>query len=241
MKSKLTVKWFKEFWGSLVRINPQRKKAVELKKTGDWATYKPYVDECLYNWFNPLMKLGGIEFVVKGKENIPENEPVIYTPNHSGVFDFPAIILNAPSPCAFLSKKEAKKLPMIKDWMWVMDCVFVDRSNKEAAHKSLEEAIELVKNGRSFVIFPEGTRSKNGQLGEFKGGAMKIAMETGAKVVPVLIEGTRDRLETTGNIVPGTVYVTFLPAIETKGLTKEDFFKMPAEIRQMIQDERDRS
>ena len=106
--------------------------------------------------------------------------------------------------------------------MWLMDCVFIDRKNKRAAHGSLQEAIELVKNGRSMVIFPEGTRSKDGQLGVFKGGAMKIAMETGAKVVP------------------GTIYVTFWPAIETKGLSRDDFKRMPAAIRQMISDERDR-
>ena len=98
----------------------------------------------------------------------------------------------------------------------------------------------MVKNGRSIVIFPEGTRSKNGELGEFKGGAMKIAMETGAKVVPVLLEGTRERFEETGNITSGTVYVKFLDPISTEGLTRDDFFKMPAEIRTLIQNERDK-
>ena len=124
--------------------------------------------------------------------------------------------------------------------MSVMDCVFVDRSNKDSARSSLHDAIEMVKNGRSIVVFPEGTRSKTGELGEFKGGAMKIAMETGAKVVPVLLEGTRERLEATGNVTAGKVYVTFLDPIETKGLTKEDFFKMPAQIREIIGDERKR-
>ena len=82
--------------------------------------------------------------------------------------------------------------------------------------------------------------ANDGKLGEFKGGAMKIAMESGAKVVPVLIEGSRARLEETGNITSGTVYVTFLPPIETKGLEKEDFFKMPQQIRAMLQNERDK-
>jgi 1-acyl-sn-glycerol-3-phosphate acyltransferase len=124
--------------------------------------------------------------------------------------------------------------------MGVLDCVFVDRKKKNGSRSSLYEAIEMVKSGRSLVIFPEGTRSKDGKLGEFKGGAMKIAMETGAKVVPVLIEGSRERLEETGNIVPGTVYVTFLDPIETKGLTKDDFFAMPEQIRALIQNERDK-
>jgi 1-acyl-sn-glycerol-3-phosphate acyltransferase len=77
-------------------------------------------------------------------------------------------------------------------------------------------------------------------LGEFRGGAMKIAMETGAKIVPVLIEGTRARLEETGNITAGTVYVTYLDPIETKGLSKEEFFEMPAKLRAVLQNERDK-
>jgi 1-acyl-sn-glycerol-3-phosphate acyltransferase len=122
--------------------------------------------------------------------------------------------------------------------MDAVDCVFVDRSNKNSAHSSLQQAIDAVKDGRSIVVFPEGTRSKTGELGEFRGGAMKIAMETGAKVVPVLIEGTRARLEETGNVTAGTVYVTYLDPIETKGLTKEDFFQMPAQIRALLLNER---
>ena len=238
MKNALTVKWFAKFVTSMVAMNPKLKEAVKLKEQGKWEEYKPVVDAALYKWLVPLMSMAKINYVVKGKELIPENEPIIYTPNHQGFFDFPAVILNAPSPCTFISKKEAEKLPLIHKWMWVMDCVFIDRKDKRSAHGSLTEAIELVKNGRSMVIFPEGTRSKTGELGEFKGGAMKIAMETGAKVVPVLIEGTRERLEKTGNIVPGTIYVTFLPPIETKGLSRQDFKAMPNQIRNMIAEKR---
>lgn len=240
MKSLLTVKWFTKFATSLLGLHKELKKGVELKTNGEWGDYKPFVDETLYKWLNPLMDLAGVDFIVEGKENIPTDEPIIYTPNHSGVFDFPAIILNTPKPCAFISKKEAQKIPVVNKWMWLMDCVFIDRKNHRAAHSSLEEAIELVKNGRSMVIFPEGTRSKDGKIGVFKGGAMKIAMETGAKVVPVLLEGTRERLEATGNVVPGTITVVFLPPIETKGLKREDFKRMPEEIRQMLNDERER-
>jgi 1-acyl-sn-glycerol-3-phosphate acyltransferase len=185
---------------------------------------------------------GGAEFVyfLGGKEKVPTNKAVIYTPNHSGAFDIPAVILNAPAPPMFMAKKELSKLPILKNWMEVLDCVFVDRSNKSSAHSSLHDAIEKVKTGRSLVVFPEGTRSKTGELGEFRGGAMKIAMETGATIVPVLIEGSRERLEETGNITPGTVYVTFLDPIETEGMTKEEFFEMPPKLRAMIQAERDR-
>lgn len=235
-----TFKWSTKFITSLLKLNPQLKKAVELKKNEPWEVYKSYVDKQLYDWLNPLIDMAGVTFDVSGQEKIPKGEPVIYTPNHSGMFDIPAIVLTAPKPPMFIAKKELGKLPILSKWMWVIDCVFVDRSNKDNARSSLHEAIEMVKNGRSLVIFPEGTRSKDGKLGVFKGGAMKIAMETGAKVVPVLIENSRERLEETGNVVGGTVRVTYLDPIETKGLTKEDFFAMPEQIRGLIQAERDK-
>lgn len=239
MKSALTCKWMKKLVVSLVHMNPQLKKAIELKKTQPWEVSKAFVDHVVVTWMQSMMDLGKVTFHVEGRENIPQGA-VIYTPNHQSAFDFPAIILNIPAPCSFISKKEAKKLPVVNKWMRVMDCVFVDRKNKAQAHSTLEEAIKLVKAGRSMVVFPEGTRSKNGQLGEFHGGAMKIAMETGAPVVPVLIEHSRERFEQTGNIMPGEISITFLPAIETKGLVKEDFLKMPAEIRGLIASERQR-
>lgn len=233
-----TLRWSTRFITSLVKFTPALKKAKELKKTGVWENYKPFVDEQLYKWLNPLIDMADVKFIVNGKENIPQDEPVIYTPNHSSIFDIPAVLLNTPKPPMFMGKKELAGVPLIGDWMEVMDCVFVDRKNKSSAHSTLCDAIEMVKKGRSIVVFPEGTRSKTDEIGEFKGGAMKIAMETGAKVVPVVIDGAREHLEATGDVKRGNIFVTFLKPIDTKGLSKDDFFKMPAEIRTLIINQR---
>lgn len=139
----------------------------------------------------PWLIWQGWSFVTKGQDKIPLNGPVIYTPNHSGAFDIPAVILTAPVVPMFMAKKELLKLPIINKWMDVVDCVFVDRNNKNTARSSLQDAIDKVKTGRSLVIFPEGTRSKDGKLGEFRGGAMKVAMETGATVVSRAYRGLK--------------------------------------------------
>ncbi len=233
-----TLKWFAKFFTSLVERNKKLKEVREMKRTMPWQEYRPTVDKEIKDWLHPLIDMAGVDFVVQGQEKIPLGEPIIYTPNHAGAFDIPAIVLTAPDSPIFMAKKELGQIPFLKDWMDAVDCVFVDRSNKTSAHSSLQQAINAVADGRSLVIFPEGTRSKTGELGEFRGGAMKIAMETGAKVVPVLIEGTRARLEETGNVTAGTVHVTYLDPIETKGLTKEDFFSMPAQIRALLLNER---
>lgn len=234
----LTIRWLLKFVCTIFMCTKALMKATKLKKQNKWNEYKPIVDEVIRNDMQRLMDDAKIKFVVNGLENVPKDEPVIYTPNHTGAFDFPTILLTPPNPPAFMAKRELARVPFAKPWFNVMDCVFVERDNKESARRSLNRAIDLVKNGRSLAIFPEGTRSKNGELGEFKGGAMKIAMETGAKIVPMVIDGTRDRYETNGKLTPGTVYVTFLPPIETKGLSKEEFFKMPGQLRSLISNER---
>ena len=233
-----TLKWFTKFFTSLMQRNKRLNEVREMKRTMPWQEYRPTVDKEIKDWLRPLIDMAGVDFVVQGQEKIPVDEPVIFTPNHAGAFDIPAIVLTAPNSPIFMAKKELGQIPFLKEWMDAVDCVFVDRANKQSAHSSLQQAIDAVADGRSLVIFPEGTRSKTGELGEFRGGAMKIAMETGAKVVPVLLEGTRARLEETGNVTAGTVYVTYLDAIETKGLTKEEFFQMPAQIRALLLNER---
>lgn len=233
-----TMKWFVKFFTSLVERNKKLKEVRRMKQTMPWQEYRPTVDKEIKDWLRPLIDMAGVDFVVQGQEKIPVDEPVIFTPNHAGAFDIPAIVLTAPNSPIFMAKKELGQIPLLKAWMDAVDCVFVDRSNKQSAHSSLQQAIDAVADGRSLVIFPEGTRSKTGELGEFRGGAMKIAMETGAKVVPVLIEGTRARLEETGNVTSGTVYVTYLDPIETKGLSKEEFYEMPSQIRALLLNER---
>jgi 1-acyl-sn-glycerol-3-phosphate acyltransferase len=229
-----TFSWFFKFATSLLGLLPKMKKGVKLKNTGDISVYKPFVDKELRNWLNPLVKSAGVDFVVKGKENIPENEAVIYVPNHQGIFDMPALILNTPTPCGFIAKKELQKVPIVRTWMWLLDCVFIDRENKREARVAIKEAIELIKKGRSMVIFPEGTRSRDGIPLPFKSGVMMIAKETKAKIVPVVLEGIIDRFEGPKNITPGTVKITFLPAIETENLSRDEMKAMPDEIREKI-------
>lgn len=229
-----TILWFAKFGFSLIKLLPKMKKGVKLKNTGVIENYKPFVDETLKNWLNPLLKSAGVDFKVNGLENVPKDEPVIYVPNHQGIFDMPALILNAPTPCGFIAKKELQKIPVVRTWMWLLDCVFIDRQNKREARVAIKESIELINKGRSMVIFPEGTRSRDGVPLPFKSGVMMIAKETKAKIVPVVLEGIIDRFEGTKNITPGTVTVTFLPPVETEGLSRDEVKEMPNKLREMI-------
>ncbi len=121
--------------------------------------------------------------------------------------------------------------------MKLLGCVFVQRDDVRASVRALNDATAIVESGRSFIIFPEGTRYKGeeGGTGEFKAGAFRIAVKTGAPVVPVAISGARGLFEAHGNrATPGTVYVRVLPPIQTAGMSRAEQKQLPDAVRQTI-------
>ena len=134
-------------------------------------------------------------------------------------------------------KEELEKIPLLNRWMKLLGCVFVKRDDIRASVKALNDATAIVESGRSFVIFPEGTRYKGeeGGAGEFKAGAFRIAIKTGAPVVPVAISGARGLFEGHGNrATPGSIYIRILPPIQTVGMSKAEQKQLPEAVRQTI-------
>ena len=116
-------------------------------------------------------------------------------------------------------------------------CVFVQRDDLRASVRALNDATAIVESGRSFVIFPEGTRYKGeeGGVGEFKNGAFRIAVKTSAPVVPVAVTGARALFENNGNRChPGRVHICILPPIRTAGMSKAEQKQLPEAVRQTI-------
>ena len=128
-------------------------------------------------------------------------------------------------------------IPLLNRWMKLLGCVFVQRDDVRASVRALNDATAIVESGRSFVIFPEGTRYKGeeGGAGEFKQGAFRIAVKTGAPVVPVAITGARALFENNGNLChPGTVRIKVLPPIQTAGMSRAEQKQLPDAVRQTI-------
>ncbi len=231
-----TIVWFIYFFLVLLFMLPMRIKADKMKKDGSKDAY-PYIFKKVTWWANSLLKLAGVKISVYGKENIPDGCAVVFTPNHSGLYDIPVMLTCCSEPPALVAKKESKKIPLVGGWMRLLDCLYIDRENPRAAAATMNEAAQLVMNGRSLVVFPEGTRSKTGSLGEFKHGAFKMAFKAGAPIVPVVIEGTRDIMENHHNIMtPGKVIVRFLPPVYTAGLDRAQQKLLPEAIKKMIEE-----
>ena len=164
-------------------------------------------------WASGIMRRTKSEISVEGRDLLPEG-PVLFVSNHEGNFDIPVILSSISKPFGFISKKEVKKLPVIPIYMEDMNCVFIDRTNRRSALKSITDTAEKLKQGHSMLIFPEGTRSKGEGLGEFKAGFMRIAIEGGVPIVPIAIRGTADIMEKNNNqIKPAKVLLQILEPI----------------------------
>ena len=145
--------------------------------------------------FSCVHHIAGVKLTTIGLENVPKDQAVLYIGNHCSFFDVVISYSQVPGVTGFISKKEIKKVPLLSTWMVINHCLFLDRDDLRQGLKVITDAIELVKQGVSIFIYPEGTRSKDGKLGEFKAGSFKIATRTNCPIIPVAITRSADILE----------------------------------------------
>lgn len=186
--------------------------------------------------FSPgLLWIAGIKLEVNGKENVPLDRPVIFIANHCSHLDIGTLCRSLPVNLHFIGKKELAWVPIVGWYMWVAGHIFIDRSNKKKAIKSLEVASQKIKSGKSVVMYPEGTRSKNGKLGNFKKGAFHLAMQSGVPIVPVSIKGTYNVWSANSNkITPGNVSVEIGKPIESSNYSNETIKNFISDARTVI-------
>lgn len=172
---------------------------------------------------------------VEGRENIPEDKPVLYIANHLSIFD---IVMTYPffkGTTGYIAKQELKKIPLLNFWMDLIECEFLDRSSLKAGLKMITNSIDKVKDGISIFIFPEGTRSKTGEMAEFKGGSFKIATRTKCPIIPVCIQNTQNILRTHIPFAKSTdVYVTFGKPIYPEELSRDEIKNLDVSVRETI-------
>ena len=109
--------------------------------------------------FRLILKAAGIHITVKGFENIPEDEAVLYVGNHRSYFDILVGYTTVPTSLGFMAKKEMEKIPLLSNWMRNVNCLFLDRENIREGVKAILDGVSKVKSGTSIWIFPEGTRN----------------------------------------------------------------------------------
>ena len=165
---------------------------------------------------NAGVRAAGVRIEATGFENIPQGRPCIFMCNHVSNLDPPVVLPILPGQTSVFLKKELMSIPILGYAMRMGKFIPVERGGKrDAAQASVAAASDALRSGLNILVFPEGTRSKDGRLSTFKKGPFFLAMETMAPVVPVAISGT-ERMMRKGSaaILPGVARVQMLPAIE---------------------------
>lgn len=184
-------------------------------------------------WSKTLLAIAAVKVNVTGLENIEAGRGIIFISNHASNFDIPILLANLPTDTLIMYKQELEKVPVFGLCLKLSPFVAVDRENPREAMKSIDSAREIIRNGGAMVIFPEGTRSPNGEIGEFKRGAFMIAKGSGVDLTPLAISGSYGIMKRGSFIInPGNCLITIskpvkLPDILNKVTEKtlSDFIK----------------
>lgn len=176
-------------------------------------------------------KGGNVTIDAHGLENIPKEGGCILFPNHQGMYDTLAIMEVCPRPFSVVAKKELANIQFLKQVFACVKAYAIDREDVRQGLKVIMNVADDVKNGKVFIIFPEGTRSKNGnQVGEFKGGSFKAATKAKCPIVPVALIDSFKPFDT-NSIKPVTVQVHFM-----EPLLYEEYKDMKTtEIAELVQ------
>jgi 1-acyl-sn-glycerol-3-phosphate acyltransferase len=185
------------------------------------------------------LSIAGVRLRITGLDQVPRDRAVIYCPNHESNLDAPVIFraLHGAHPhLRALYKAEMRKLPVLGRAMEIAGFIPVQRQKRNVAIAAVEAAVNAVKAGHTFVIFPEGTRSRTGDLLPFKKGGFVLAIKSGAPIVPVTMQGLRGSMARGSAIIrPVTVHITVGRPIETTGLTFDDRYRLIEIVRAKMQ------
>lgn len=188
-----------------------------------------------YRWAKVVLAVCGVRYSVYGKEKLKAAESYIYASNHSSMFDIPILIASLNDKIRIIYKKELEKVPFFGWGLASSPYIAIERSDPRKSMKSMEEAIEAIKTGSSVIIYPEGTRSKDGRLQQFKRGAFMLASRSGKPIVPITLLGTKARIPMGTKIIrSGRVEVIIHEPIETIPQNKKEETLLMDRVRTTI-------
>ena len=186
-------------------------------------------------WGRLLLLGAGVKVIVKDQENIDPNRSYIYMSNHQSNFDIPVLLAYLPVQFRWLAKVELFSIPIFGFAMKRAGYISIDRSDRKAAILSLNRAAKIIRDGTSVLIFPEGTRSRDGNIRPFKSGGFILAIDSGVPIVPVIIHGTfpimpKNRLR----IRSGKVVLEIKKPVETALYLRSGKPELMEKMRQII-------
>jgi 1-acyl-sn-glycerol-3-phosphate acyltransferase len=190
---------------------------------------------CARLWSRLILATSGVRLQMEGVENLKTGETAIYCANHQSAMDIPVMFVSLPLQFRFVAKRSLFNLPFLGWHLRRSGHIAVERDRPRQAMKGLEQAAQRVREGTCVVLFPEGHRSRSGQIGPFKRGSFHLAILAGVPIVPITINGTRHILKPdTYYVRSGSVEIIIHPAIPTLDLTLQDVEALSEQVRAQI-------
>jgi len=193
----------------------------------------PRIEQTIQRWSRRFLRIPPVEIEVEGREHVDPGKRYVIVSNHTSNFDIPVLFLAIPTPIRFLAKKELYKIPLMGPGMDAAGIVKVDRggarSTREAINAAARESYRL---GYSLMVFAEGTRSRTGEMADFRTGAVRIARDNEADLLPVVISGSFD-INPPGSplIYPGRVRVRILPPVPSANIEPNQIRPVTNQLR----------
>jgi 1-acyl-sn-glycerol-3-phosphate acyltransferase len=186
-------------------------------------------------WGKSILWAAGIKIQVRGLENFDPDKPFVFMCNHQSNFDILVLFSALPAQFRWIAKAELFRIPLFGRAMRGAGYISIERKDRKKAIRSLKQAAKRIKTGTSVMIFPEGTRSPDGNIGEFKKGGFVLAYDAGVPITPIVINGTwsimsKDSLR----IKPGNVTLSILPAVNVADYPKTEKPRLINDVRENI-------
>ena len=179
--------------------------------------------------------LAGTRIVVEGRHLLGDARNTVIVANHVSHLDAPVLLQALGVDFRAVAKKEVFYFPMFSSVLRFAGFIEVDRADRAQATRAIARAVEALKRGSCFLIFPEGTRSRTGELGPFKKGGFVVAMDAGSRIVPMVLRGTGELMPRGGfRIRPGTVRVGVLDPVPAESYSYGDRDALVAEVRRRM-------
>lgn len=186
-------------------------------------------------WARSLLNIAGIDVKISGLEKIDPTQPYVFMSNHQSTFDIMTCLAILPGSARFLAKKELFRIPIFAQGMKAVGMIPIDRSNSKKARSSLDKAVQDIKNGVSVIIFPEGTRTRDGNIQPFKKGGFILAIQGQIPIAPMVLSGAMQVMQKKKlYLQKGSINIEFLDPVDTSKFRYENRNELIDGIRDKI-------
>jgi 1-acyl-sn-glycerol-3-phosphate acyltransferase len=190
----------------------------------------------MIGWSRVLLRANGVRVTAEGLEQLDRARSYVFIANHTSIVDIWALLVAIPNSFRYLAKRELSRVPVFGRAMTAAGNIFIDRANLASSFSSYDAAATMLNNGRSAMVFAEGTRSRDGRLLPFKKGPFVLAIRAGVPLVPLCICGAFGRTpKGVLSVRPGAVVIRIGAPIETVDLTYEDRDSLCATARAAVE------